>query len=87
MINKMLVWEDKLITKCLPLDLHMSGDVLARYLKERVLKEKQILACVSNPPKKPAIRGKIKPLGSQKVGHESGHPKVTWLKYLIVPLE
>jgi hypothetical protein len=29
--------------------------------------------------------GKTEPLGSQKVGHESEHPRVTWFKHLIMP--
>jgi hypothetical protein len=68
----------------LPLDLHMSRDVFAQYLKKQLLKGKKTLARVSNPPNKSAIGGKIEPLSSQKVGHENGHPKVTWLKHLIM---
>jgi hypothetical protein len=38
-------------------------------------------------PEKPATRGKIKPLGFKKVGHESEHLGVTWLKHIVVPLK
>jgi hypothetical protein len=38
MINEMLVWEDELLIKHLPLDPHMSGIMLVQYLKKRVLK-------------------------------------------------
>jgi hypothetical protein len=80
MINEMLVWWDKLITKPLPLDPHMSKDVLVQYSKECLLEGKQILACVNNPPKKPAIKGMTEPLGSQRVGHESRRPRVTMVR-------
>jgi hypothetical protein len=56
-----------------------------QYLKERLLEGKQTPICVNDPPKKLATRGKIEPLGSQKVGHESRHLRVTWLGHLIVP--
>jgi len=69
----------------LPLDLHMSGDVLTQYSEEQLLEGKQIFAHVSNLPKKLITGGKTKPLSFQKVGHENGHPKVTWFKHLIMP--
>jgi hypothetical protein len=62
----------------------MNGDIHVQYSKERLLKGKQILTHVSDPPKKPATKGKTKPLGFQFVGHESGHLGVTWLEHLIV---
>jgi hypothetical protein len=80
-----LVWKDELIIKCLPLDLHVNKDVFTRYLNECLLEGKQIPTCVSDPLKKPSIGGKIEPLGSQKVGHESGHLGVTWFRHLVVP--
>jgi hypothetical protein len=46
----------------------MSGDMLAWYLKERLLKTKQIPTHVSDSPKKPTTGDKIEPLTSQKVG-------------------
>jgi hypothetical protein len=49
-------------------------------LKECLLEGKQNFACVNNPPKKLAIGGKTKLLSSQRVGHESKHPRVTWFK-------
>jgi hypothetical protein len=62
----------------------MNENMFAQYLKEQLLEGKQTLTCVSDPPKKLATRGKTKPLGFQKVGHKSGHLKVTWLKHLIM---
>jgi hypothetical protein len=56
-------------------------DVLMWYLKECLLEGKQTHVRVNDPPKKPTIRGKIEPLGSQRVGHESGHPGITWFKH------
>jgi hypothetical protein len=50
-----------------------------------LLETKQILTCVDDLPNKHAIRDKIKPLGSQKVGLENGQPRVTWLKHFVVP--
>ncbi len=63
----------------------MSEDMFTQYPKEHLLKGKQIFAYVSNPPKKPTTKGKIKPLGSQKVGHDNEHPRVIWLRHLVVP--
>jgi hypothetical protein len=63
----------------------MNIDVLTQYLKESLLKNKQIPTHVNDPPKKPATRVKIEPVGSQKVRHESERPRITWLKHLIVP--
>jgi hypothetical protein len=40
------------------------------------VRSKQTHARVGNLPKKPTIRDKIKPLGSQRVGPESGQPKL-----------
>ncbi len=79
------MWKDELITKRLPLNLHMSEDMLVQYSKECLLEGKQILACVNDPPKNLAIGGKIKLLGSQRVGHESRHLRVTWFEHLIMP--
>jgi len=53
-------------------------------MKEHLLEGKQIFVHINNPPKKLATRGKIKPLGFQKVGHENGHPGVTCLEHLVV---
>jgi hypothetical protein len=85
MINEMLMWKDELITKHLPLNPHMSEHVFVQYSKECLLKGKQTLACVSDPPKKLAIGGKTKLLRSQRVGHESRHLRVTWFEHLIMP--
>ncbi len=49
----------------------MSNDVLVQYPKEHLLERKQTCVRVSNSPKKFAIGGKTKPLGSQRVGHEN----------------
>jgi hypothetical protein len=65
----------------------MSENVFARYSKKHLLEGKQILVSVSDPPKKLAIGGKIKPLGFQRVEHENEHPRVTWLEYFVVPSE
>jgi hypothetical protein len=62
----------------------MSEDMFTQYSKERLLKRKYILVHVINLPKKHATGGKTKPLSSQKVGYENGHPKVTWLEHLIM---
>jgi hypothetical protein len=63
----------------------MNENVLAQYPKEHLLEGTQIPVHVSILLKKLATRGKIEPLSFQKVGHESEHPKVTWLGHLIVP--
>ncbi len=63
----------------------MSGDMFTQYSKERLLKRKQNLAHVKNSLEKFTIGVKTKPLSFQGVGHESGHPKVTWLGHLVVP--
>jgi hypothetical protein len=73
MINEMLVWWDELITKCLPLNPHMSKNLLVRYLKECLLEGKQTPVYVNDPPKKPPIKGMTEPLGSQRVGDENKH--------------
>jgi hypothetical protein len=52
--------------------------------KECLLELKQILACVGDLLKKPAIGDKIEPLGFQKVGLKNGRPRVTWLGHFIV---
>ncbi len=58
----------------------------AHMIFERMfVRSKQTHARVGNLPKKPTIRDKIKPLGSQRVGPESGQPKLTRFEYLIVP--
>lgn len=69
----------------MPLDLHTSENMFVWYLKEHLLKRKQTPAYVSNLAKKSATKGKIEPLGSQRAGHESKHPRVTWLRHLIMP--
>ncbi len=56
----MQVWQDELITKRMPLNPHMSINVLARYPKERLLEAKQTPIRVGDLPKKLAIRDKIK---------------------------
>jgi hypothetical protein len=76
MINEMLVWKDKLVTKRLSLNLHMSENMLVRHSKEHLLERKETFACVNNAPKKLTIGGKIKLLNFQRVGHESKHPRV-----------
>jgi hypothetical protein len=68
----------------LPLDPHMSGDMLTWYLKEHLLEAKQTLANVSNLLKKLVTKHKIEPLGSQKVGPKNGQQGVTRLEYFIV---
>jgi hypothetical protein len=65
----------------------MSRNMLARYSKECLLKVNKTSTCVSDSPKKFAIGDKIKPLSFQRVGPESGQPKVTWLGHLILPFE
>jgi hypothetical protein len=80
----MQVWQEELITKCLPLDPHMSEDVFVWYLKKHLLKVRQILIHVGNPTKMPATKDKIEPLSSQKVGPKNKQPKVTRLMYFEV---
>jgi hypothetical protein len=63
----------------------MNGDVLVQYPNKCLMKRKQTPTHVSHPPKKLPIGGKTKPLSSQRVGHENGHPRVTWLRHLVVP--
>jgi hypothetical protein len=58
----------------------MSEDMFTRYLKEHLLKVKQTPTCVNDPPNKLAIGDKIEPLSFQRVGFESGQPKVTKLE-------
>jgi len=62
----------------------MNEDMLAWYLKERLLEAKQTLACVGNLPNKPTIGDKNKPLGSQKVGFENKQPRVKGLWHFVV---
>jgi hypothetical protein len=45
----------------------------------------QIPTCVNDPTKKPATRNEIEPLSSQRMGHESKHPEITWLEHFEVP--
>jgi hypothetical protein len=45
----------------------MNGNVIAWYLKECLLKGKQIPTHVSDPQKKPTIKGKTKPPHSHEV--------------------
>jgi hypothetical protein len=63
----------------------MNKNALMQYSKERLLEGKQTFVHVSDSLKKPTIGGKIEPLGFQRVGHESGHPRITWLGHLVVP--
>jgi len=62
----------------------MSGDMLMQYLNERLLKRKQIPIHVSNMLKKPTTRGKIEPLGFQKIEHKNRHVRVTWLIHFVM---
>jgi hypothetical protein len=64
----------------------MNGNMLIWYLKECLLKSKQIIAHVGDSPKTPTTKDKTKPLGFQKMEHESKQPKVTWLGYFVMPL-
>jgi len=58
--------------------------VLTQYLKEHLLKGKQKISRVNDLPNKLATRDKTEPIGSQKVGHENGHLRVTWLGHLVM---
>jgi hypothetical protein len=49
-----------------------------------IKKEANLCSC-KQFAKKIIIRGKIKPLGFQRVGHENGHHGVTWLGHLVMP--
>jgi len=80
----MHMWEDKLITKHLPLDPHMSGNMFTWYLKERLLRVSETFAHVDDSIKKLKIRDKTKPLSSQKVGPKNRQPGVTRFKYFIM---
>ncbi len=64
----------------------MNGNMFTWYLKERLLKAKQIIVHVGDSPKKPTTRDKTEPLGSQKEEHESEQHKVTGLGYFVMPL-
>jgi len=68
--------------------MHMNKDmskyVFAWYLKERLLKGKQIPIHVNNPLKKPTIGVKIEPLSFQKVEHKNRHIKVTWFIHFVM---
>ncbi len=81
----MQVSYNKLITKCLPLDLHMSRNLFAWYMKEHMLEVKQTFVCVGDLLKKFISREKTKPVRSQRVGLESEQLGVTWLVYFITP--
>ncbi len=48
-------------------------------------KKETIFARVSDPPKKPTTKDKTKPLNSQRVGHESRRPWVTWFEHFVMP--
>jgi hypothetical protein len=63
----------------------MNEEVLVQYSRECLLEWKQTPICISNPPKKLTTKGKIEPLGFQRVGHESEHLGVTWLGHLVMP--
>jgi hypothetical protein len=52
---------------------------------ERLLKMKQTFIHVGDPPKKPTTKDKTKSLNSQRVGPENGQPRVSRLKYLVMP--
>jgi hypothetical protein len=54
----------------------MSGNVLARYSKEHVLKAQHTFVHVGDLTKKPTIRDKIELLSSQKVGPKSKQLRV-----------
>jgi hypothetical protein len=54
-------------------------------MKEHLLEVMQIPIRVCNSPKKLATKDKIKPLGFQRVGSESGQPRLTRLRYFIMP--
>jgi hypothetical protein len=58
----------------------------ARTISERtsIKREANFCSC-KHPPKKPTTRGKTKPLGSQRVGHENTHLGVTWLGHFVRP--
>jgi hypothetical protein len=62
----------------------MNEDMFTQYPKDHLLEGKQFFACVNNLPKKPITRGKTKPLGFQKVGHESENPKAIWFGHLVM---
>ncbi len=66
------------------MDPHMNEDVFTWYLKKLLLKMKQFFIHVGDPPNKPTIRDKTKPLSIQMVGHENKQVGVTRLKYLRV---
>jgi len=68
----------------MPLNSHMSRNVLTRYPKKCLLEAKQTLAHVCDLPKKPPIGHKTKPLSSQKVGPKNGQHGVPWHE-LVVP--
>jgi hypothetical protein len=69
----------------LHMNREMSKDVFVWYLKERLLKGKQIPTHVSNSLKKHTILVKIEPLGFQKVEHKNRHIRVTWFIHFIMP--
>ncbi len=60
----MQMWQDELITKCLPLGSHMSEDMFTQYPKECLPKAKQIPTLVSDLIKKFVTKNKTKQLGS-----------------------
>jgi hypothetical protein len=63
----------------------MSEHVFALYLKDHLIRARKTPTHVSDSPKKPITGDKTQPLSSQRVGHESGQPKVTWFKYFVMP--
>jgi hypothetical protein len=65
----------------------MNEEVLVQYLKECLLEGKQTPTRVNNPPKKLSTRGKIEPLGFQRVGHQSEHLGLTWRGHLVMPFK
>jgi hypothetical protein len=65
----------------------MNEEVLVQYLKECLLVGKQTPIRVSNPPKKFTTKGKIQPLGFQRVGHQSEHLGVTWFGHMGMPFK
>jgi len=62
----------------------MSGNMLTRYLKKKLLEAKQTPTRVGDLPKKPTTKDKTKPLSSQSVGLESKQLGVKWLEHLVV---
>jgi hypothetical protein len=69
------------------LDLHMSKDVFAWYLKECLLGARKTPTCVSDLLRKLITGDKIQPLSSQRVGPESEQLGVIRLGYYVMPFK